>query len=106
MTNLVELNSTGFDALLNALAHRVCDVFEERFMNNLPAFGAESFAAPAPERPWTRKEACKHYGVSVPTLRKMVASGAVKELKTEGVRGYRYLPSESNNAYKHVKRSR
>ncbi|MHC2990518.1 hypothetical protein OB13_02560 [Pontibacter sp. HJ8] len=106
MVNLVDLNSIGLDALLNALAHRVCDEFEERFMKNLPAFSAEPSAAPTPEEPWTTKQACKHLKVSVPTLRKMVESGAVIKLETEGVRGNRYLPSTLNQAFKPVKATR
>lgn len=106
MVNLVELNSIGFDGLVNILANRICDVLEERFMKNLPTFSADPFAAPTPEKPWTTKEACKHLKVSVPTLKKMVKSGAVEQLKTEGVRGYRYLPSKLNKAYNPIKSAR
>ena len=103
MTNSVDLNSIAFENLLNAFAHRVCDIFEARYMKNMPVLNAGAKQEPYTEKPMTRKETCKHYGVSVPTLKNMVKGGAVIEFKLSGVRGFRYLPSTLNQALKPVK---
>jgi hypothetical protein len=100
MTNPVELNANAFENFFIALAHYVCDAMEERFMEKLPALNANTQRESMIEKPIDRKQVKTDYGISVPSLKKMVKSGAIPQHKIEGLRGFRYFPSEINKAYK------